>query len=126
MFKPFSKVLVVVALLIAFIGQALAYTAMPCEMSAGSYESHMMMEHSKVSYHEGMSHSDINNSSHGQSEDCCDLDCVCPANACTSVIFLNSDNDEPDGFGLDEAVLSQNSEQPKSISTSLYRPPIFA
>ncbi|MGB1293320.1 MAG: hypothetical protein ACPG5Z_14330, partial [Pseudoalteromonas sp.] len=71
MFKPLSKVLVVVAMLIAFVGQALAYTAMSCEMSSGSHESHMNMDHSKMSHHEGMNHGDMNKSSNGQSEDCC-------------------------------------------------------
>ena len=47
MFKPLSKVLVVVAMLTAFVGQALAYTSMFCEMSADSHQSHMTMEHSQ-------------------------------------------------------------------------------
>lgn len=125
MFKAFSKIIVVVFMLIAFVGQALAYTAMSCDMSSGSHESHMTMDHSSMKSHEGMNHGDIHEKS-SSAEDCCERNCVCPANACTSVIFLNSDNNEFDGFGLGEAVLSHNSEQPKSIYTSLYRPPIFA
>ena len=54
MFKPLSKVLVVVAMLNAFVGQALAYTSMSCEMSADSHQSHMTMEHSSMKSHEGM------------------------------------------------------------------------
>ena len=54
MFKPLSKVLVVVAMLTAFVGQALAYTSMFCEMSADSHQSHMTMEHSSMKSNEGM------------------------------------------------------------------------
>lgn len=117
MFKPLSKVLVVVAMLIAFVGQALAYTAMPCEMSSGSHESHMNMN---------MDHGDMNKSSNGQSEDCCDVECICPANACSSTTVLNSSIDSTDIQIFSESVAALQSKQPHSISTSLYRPPIFA
>ena len=76
MSKAFSKVLVITLMLVAFVGQAFAYSAMSCEMSLGSHESHMNMEHSKMSHHEGMEHGDMNKSSNGQSEDCCGV-CVC-------------------------------------------------
>ncbi|MBE3672079.1 DUF2946 domain-containing protein [Pseudoalteromonas distincta] len=125
MFKPLSKVLVVVAMLIAFVGQALAYTAMSCEMSLGSHESHMNMEHSKMSHHEGMEHGDMNKSSNGQSEDCCGV-CVCPTNACSSTTVLNSSIDSTGIQIFSESVAALQSKQPHSISTSLYRPPIFA
>jgi len=126
MFKALSKVLVVVAMLIAFVGQALAYTAMSCEMSSGSHESHMNMDHSKMSHHEGMNHGDMNKSSNGQSEDCCDVECICPANACSSTTVLNSSIDSTDIQIFSESVAALQSKQPHSISTSLYRPPIFA
>lgn len=113
-------------MLIAFVGQAFAYTAMSCEMSTGSHESHMNMDHSTMNDHEGMNHSDMSKTDNGQSEDCCDADCVCPENACTSTTVLNSNVNSTDIQSLSEAVVIQQSNQPKSISTSLYRPPIFA
>ena len=125
MFKPLSKVLVVVAMLTAFVGQALAYTSMSCEMSADSHQSHMTMEHSSMKSHEGMEHGDMKASA-SSSKDCCDVDCICPANACTSVTFLNSNNGSPDILGFTEAIVNQGAEPPKSMSTSLFRPPIFA
>ena len=125
MFKPLSKVLVVAAMLIAFVGQAFAYTAMSCGMSEDSHQSHMTMDHSSMKSHEGMDHGDVKVST-PSSEDCCDVDCNCLANACTSVTFLNSINGSSKVPSFTEAVASQRSEQPKSISTSLYRPPIFA
>ena len=117
MSKAFSKVLVITLMLVAFVGQAFAYSAMPCEMSSGSHESHMNMN---------MDHGDMNKSSNGQSEDCCDVECVCPANACSSTTVLNSSVDSTDIQILSESVAALQSKQPHSISTSLYRPPIFA
>lgn len=125
MFKPLSKVLVVVAMLTAFVGQALAYTSMSCEMSTDSHQSYMTMEHSSMKSHEGMEHGDMKASA-SSSKDCCDVDCICPANACTSVTFLNSNNGSPDILGFTEAIVNQGAEHPKSMSTSLFRPPIFA
>ena len=117
MSKAFSKVLVMTLMLVAFVGQAFAYSAMPCEMSSGSHESHMNMN---------MDHGDMNKSSNGQSEDCCDVECICPANACSSTTVLNSSIDSTDIQILSESVAALQSKQPHSISTSLYRPPIFA
>jgi pyruvate/2-oxoglutarate/acetoin dehydrogenase E1 component len=125
MFKPLSKVLVVVAMLTAFVGQALAYTSMSCEMSADSHQSHMTMEHSSMKSHEGMEHGDMKASA-SSSKDCCDVDCICPANACSSTTVLNSSIDSTDIQIFSESVAALQSKQPHSISTSLYRPPIFA
>lgn len=126
MSKAFSKVLVITLMLFAFVGQAFAYSAMSCEMSSGSHESHMNMDHSKMSHHEGMNHGEMNKSSNGQTEDCCDVECVCPANACSSTTVLYSSVDSTDIQILSESVAALQSKQPHSISTSLYRPPIFA
>ncbi|WP_284246377.1 hypothetical protein [Thalassotalea insulae] len=57
--------------------------------------------------------------------DCCDNECVCPDNACTSVtLVLNSLNlliVNP----LSEKPLFLNLKKPTTQSKSLYRPPIF-
>ena len=126
MSKSLSKVLVVIAMLTAFLGQALAYTAMSCEMSADSHASHMEMEHSSMNHQESMSHGDMKTSDTGKYQDCCSVDCTCPANACTSITFLNTNVGSTDLLRVREAVFLQKVEQPTSISTSLYRPPIFA
>ncbi|KGK01917.1 MULTISPECIES: hypothetical protein [unclassified Pseudoalteromonas] len=123
MSKAFSKVLVMTLMLVAFVGQAFAYSAMPCEMSSGSHESHMNMN---MNMNMNMDHGDMNKSSNGQSEDCCDVECICPANACSSTTVLNSSIDSTDIQIFSESVAALQSKQPHSISTSLYRPPIFA
>ncbi|MBQ4832878.1 hypothetical protein J8L70_06460 [Pseudoalteromonas sp. MMG010] len=127
MSKSLSKVLVVVAMLTAFLGQALAYTAMPCEMSADSHVSHMEMEQTSLNHLESMSHGDMKISDTGNYQDCCSVDCTCPANACITITFLNTNNvGLTDFLRIREAMYLQKVEQPTSISTSLYRPPIFA
>ena len=123
MSKAFSKVLVITLMLVAFVGQAFAYSAMSCEMSSGSHESHMNMN---MNMNMNMDHGDMNKSSNGQSEDCCDVECICPANACSSTTVLNSSIDSTDIQIFSESVAALQSKQPHSISTSLYRPPIFA
>tara|TARA_B100000767_G_C19741877_1_gene526589 strand:- start:1485 stop:1856 length:372 start_codon:yes stop_codon:yes gene_type:complete len=123
MSKAFSKVLVMTLMLVAFVGQAFAYSDMPCEMSSGSHESHMNMN---MNMNMNMDHGDMNKSSNGQSEDCCDVECICPANACSSTTVLNSSIDSTDIQIFSESVAALQSKQPHSISTSLYRPPIFA
>jgi len=50
MSKAFSKVLVMTLMLVAFVGQAFAYSAMPCEMSSGSHESQHEHEHEHGSW----------------------------------------------------------------------------
>ena len=126
MFKHFTKAVVMTLMLVAFVGQTFAYSAMSCEMSSGSHESHMNMDHSKMSHHEGMNHGNMNENNNSQSEDCCGVECVCPANACTSATMLNSSVDSTDIKMLSESLAALQSKQPNSISTSLYRPPIFA
>ena len=76
----------------------------------------------KEGFFEGMEHGDMKASA-SSSKDCCDVDCICP---CTSVTFLNSNNGSPDILGFTEAIVNQGAEHPKSMSTSLFRPPIFA
>ncbi|KMT66762.1 hypothetical protein [Catenovulum maritimum] len=126
MSKAFSKVLVITLIMVAFVGQTFAYSAMSCEMPPGSHESHMNMEHSNMGHHEGMNHGEMTKSSNAQTEDCCTLECVCPANACTSKTMLISSVDLTYIQVLSESVATLKSKQPHSISTSLYRPPIFA
>jgi hypothetical protein len=127
-----SKVLVVAVMLIAFVGQALAYSSMSCEMS---HESHMNMSHDSMDHssmdhssmdHASMDHSSVDQNSQNQHEECCGSDCVCPDSACMSIIIVGSDPKTAYVACLSESVSFQPMNQTKSIPTSLYRPPIFA
>lgn len=138
MIKSLSKVLVVTAMLFAFVGQALAYSAMSCEMSEQSHQSHQSqvdMNHSSMSHsdmdhsnmsHSGMDHSSMSHGTESEHEECCGADCVCPTSACSTVIIVSSQPNTANLTRLNEGVVFQLTNQTKSIPTSLYRPPIFA
>ena len=145
MFRPFSNMLVVSAMLIAFVGQAMAYASMSCEMLADYHPSHQNMEHAQMDHaqmdhafmdhasmdqslmgHSLMDHSQMGENQSMSSEECCGTDCICPVNACTSVTLLPAGVNASAFTALSEAVSLPGVQQPKSVSTSLYRPPIFA
>ena len=131
MHKPISKLLVVVAMLIAFVGQALAYSTMACEMTGDMHQDHMSMTSSTMSEHGDMDHSNMDhaNMNHDNmttSEDCCGIDCMCPANACTSLSFLTETSVFSNTLIASETVPLHGSLQLNSLPSSLYRPPIFA
>ncbi|MGS2719808.1 hypothetical protein [Paraglaciecola aestuariivivens] len=126
MFKPFSHILLVVVMLVAFVGQALAYSAMSCEMSVhANSESHAakQMDHSTMD-HAGMDHSNMMQNS--SAEECCELDCVCPAQACSSVVVFTSNSGITSILPTSSLTISYLTFPLTAISSSLFRPPIFA
>ena len=146
MVNSLSKVLVVATMLIALVGQAFAYSAMSCEMTGASHGSHINMAadtHSDMN-HDGMHHGVVDHDviDHGvvdhslmnhdtadlsnTDEDCCESECSCPASACTNLSIVNSEASSSAMIQISEAVSMQPTSQTKSISSSLYRPPIFA
>ncbi len=122
MFKAASRVLVIAVMLIAFIGQAIAFnSAMSCETLESSFSSNLIEQ---VKYNESVT------SATGSSEDCCgikccDLDCTCVANACSSFMNVSTEVEAIKATTLNEVAGLQRLEQPKIFSTLLYRPPIF-
>ncbi len=122
MLKAISRVLVMAVMLVAFIGQAMAFnTSMPCETLAESHD---------TSFNELANHYDSNSIDTKSQEDCCgieccDLACTCIANACSSFVYFNSDLNSTKLVALTEVVYKQQFTQPKSIPALLYRPPIF-
>ncbi|GHE88167.1 hypothetical protein [Thalassotalea profundi] len=120
MFKAVTNIWIITVMIVVFIGQAMAYNAsIPCETSDEI--------HSTSIYSELI----IYNDSHiGNSEDCCgieccDIGCSCVANACTSIVFINTEIATTNLSVLSESIYTQLSEQPKTIDTPHYRPPIF-
>ncbi|MCF6437203.1 hypothetical protein [Pseudoalteromonas sp. MMG022] len=121
MFKSLSSILVTLTMLIAFTGQALAYAVMPCDMSLDNHTSMMTMDHSADMMTSNMDHSNMSSA-----VDCCDTDCTCPANACTSIHYLNTALLTTPAIYWSEAINHALPEAPHAITSSLYRPPIFA
>lgn len=66
--KSLSQIVVVIATLVAFIGQALAYSSMSCEVAGDVHESHLNMAsaitHAEIDYadieHADIEHADMN------------------------------------------------------------------
>ncbi|MBS3796160.1 hypothetical protein [Pseudoalteromonas sp. BDTF-M6] len=129
MFRLVSQVLVIAAVLFALLGQAFAYSAMTCETTMDAHQSHVAMkmapEHTQMQHHQGMAHGDTAMSA-AMMDDCCEVQCVCPASACASVTVVNSSTAMADVIAVSEAVISATPTQPSAIQTSLFRPPIFA
>lgn len=94
---------------------------MSCESSVDSLS---------PNFHELVKHYDSSTVDTGSPEDCCGIECcgvncTCIANACSSSVYFNTVFDPTKTAALSEVIYMQPSEQPKSISTLLYRPPIF-
>jgi hypothetical protein len=122
MCKAVSRALVTVVMLVAFVGQAIAFnTSMSCETSVDSL-SHNVSELVK---HYDSNLIDTDSPENCCGIECCDVDCNCLANACSSFVYLNTDVDSTKIAALSDVVYMQQSEQPKFIATLLYRPPIF-
>jgi hypothetical protein len=122
MFKAVSRVLVIAVMLVAFVGQAIAFnTSMLCETSVDSFSPNF----SELVKHYDSKPIDTDNREDCCGIECCDVDCTCIANACSSLVYLNTEVDSTKTAALSDVVYMQQFEQPKSISTLLYRPPIF-
>lgn len=143
-----SKLLIVVMLL-AFIGQAMAYATMPCQkmlLAKGSAHQTMMMHHEMSANQQSMTHdhqhanmdhamsamtehSDVTHSAFvntDNSDDCCDQNCTCPNNLCTFAWFLPIDNHATVSIKQILHVAHYVSAQPLTNISSLFRPPIIA
>jgi len=127
-----NNIFIVMLMLVTFIGQAMASTAVSYSATScvhGSMNAEMtMMSHDNVDNdttdevmnHSSMMLSDINKES---TMDCCQEQCQCPMNGCVSLslLFNSYFNSEI----IAEQKIPQSSSLHKSqVSASLYRPPI--
>ncbi|MEO9946759.1 hypothetical protein [Paraglaciecola sp.] len=126
MFKSFSKVLVVTTMLLAFIGQTLAYTAMSCDMSNMLDENSMVMDHASMQHGMSMAADMIQMHDNTQVDDCCGIDCECPSNVCSSLSMLNAVTLSDRVPLRENSFLIINISVITSYQKSLYRPPILA
>ncbi len=123
MFKASSKLFVAFVMLFSFIGQATAFSpAISCENEAISSQS--------ITHNAAIKHNDLKKINSETAADCCgvnccDFDCLCMVNACSSLMLLNAEVGFNRLLVLTESYYLQKLEQPKSILTPLYRPPIF-
>jgi hypothetical protein len=122
MFKGVSIVLIIAMMLVAFVGQAMAFnTSMSCENSVSSLSPNT----SELIKHYDTSKIDTDSQEDCCGIECCDFGCPCVANACSSFVYFHTEAHSTKTTSLSGVVYIQLSEQPKSITTLLYRPPIF-
>jgi len=119
-------------MLISFIGQAMANNIFNfCESSNDTnvyikYDKNIIPDDVVANNMDYVSASHAETSADCCDDECCDADCICAVNGCSSVTFLTLGMDYSE-FGLvsEFSYIQQSFAHPKSISTSLYRPPIF-
>jgi hypothetical protein len=122
MFKAVSRVFVIAIILVSFVGQAMTFnSSMSCETSVDDISSSF----SENDKHLDARTIDINSKDNCCGIECCVVDCTCVANACSSVVYLNTEVNSTKTIALSELVYLQQPEQPRAIVTFIYRPPIF-
>lgn len=123
MFKAGSRVLVQVLMLVAFIGQAMAYnTPLSCD---DSVEAHSPSTQSDLLNHSDTKSINSNNFLDCCDIECCDVNCICLANAHSSFAYFNTQSASPNTDYLIKDCYITQIQQPISIPALLYRPPIF-
>ena len=121
MSKIVFKVFIALTLILAQLGQVVSASA-SCDLFA---EAHETAAHSTMPHHETMDHSHPVDAPMA-SDNCCDTECACPINYCSSLIYMIQEFKPLLMTPITHSVLRPISEQPVSVKTSLYRPPIFA
>ena len=144
MIKVVSNVLVQIVMLVAFVGQVMAYnTVTPCESSlevlaslnhtniyTGNFNDHNANNDNNTD-HDSANQDDSASIKSSSSPDCCDDDCcdaycICIANAYSAFAYFNADITSAKIAVLAEAPYIELSAQPNTTANSLYRPPIIA
>lgn len=132
--QRFYSSLLIIALLLTFVGQAVASVTMVCEMphmraqAADTIHTPIVSLNNDVTAH-SMSHSMVHSM---MKMDCCDdestpqNDCSCPINGCTASSVLSVDSLFSATLFESEKVNTRIYNTEVNIPRSLYRPPMSA
>lgn len=112
-----SNIVVVMLMLMTFIGQAMASTAMPCAHVSMDMP---MMNHEEMSNTDAMSVMD----DEASMMDCCQDQCQCPMSGCVS-LFVLINNHVSHSDKAEQGIYQIPLLHPSQVSSSLYRPPIL-
>lgn len=82
MYNPLSKLVLMISLLVALVGQTMAFDFVGSKVSASIIEA---AEHQTVALSDGNLSTDTDDCCDTQ---CCENDCICPDNACTTFVFI--------------------------------------
>ncbi|MDO6489194.1 hypothetical protein Q4506_15175 [Colwellia sp. 4_MG-2023] len=117
-----NNIVIVMLMLVAFIGQAMASTAM--SYSGASCVDGDMANTMPMMSHDHMLLDDSDKKTAMMaSMDCCQDDCKCPSNGCLSLSFLLNTSLNSQVFS-DKKITQFPSLNKSQASSSLYRPPI--
>ncbi len=123
-----NKIVVILLMLVAFIGQAMASVAVPCAHESMMNTSMSMMTHESMT---NMNHAEMMSGSIEQSDnqatkmDCCQEQCKCPMNGCVSLsLFVNANPSFNYGAITQQKISQLPSLHQPQVNASLYRPPI--
>jgi hypothetical protein len=122
MFKSLSKLLFMITILVAFLGQAMSYHVMAPHDDVSSVQS-AALQHTFEYHDDGSKASDDDDDC--CEVECCESECICPENACASFVFIDTNIPLSESVILSEPMLSFETKSTHFIATSLYRPPIL-
>lgn len=126
MFKPIANSFVMIVMLFAFIGQGTAYDAEMCTMEDQSLVNAMPMNHAAMQHNSAMNHEAKDVGDSIAAHDCCDDDCTCPVNACSSAAFVSPTVPSPKLHAGTGVIPTKVSIAFNPYHKTLFRPPIFA
>lgn len=119
MLKRLSKLLITITMLFAFVGQTMAYHIVASDERVSAKK---VKIYQQTVVNDKDEHSTLD-------DDCCDVeccenDCICPANTCATIAYLEDYRPLSEFVILGEALLSLATQSTRFIATSHYRPPI--
>lgn len=115
------------SLVVSPFGQMTAFAAHECDMTMMTKDSmvHHTMSQDRMPKDETMS-SMASSTSDISSMDCCEVECVCPINACHAFTYLPQSVQMLGFFSSFEKIQNAPLTPPTATISNLYRPPIFA
>jgi hypothetical protein len=127
MFKFIASIMLFLSLVVSPFGQMTAFAAHECDMTMMTQDSmmHHTMAQDEMSKDQTMS-SMVSSASDTSSMDCCDVECVCPINACHAFTYVPQSVQTLGFFSSFEKIQNAPLAPPATTVSNLYRPPIFA
>lgn len=131
MHKALPKLTVFVVMLVGFLGQAMASSSsvfcnalFDAHTATKLSEPHLAVNKDKLQLSAQVL--DITNEAEDCCDtDCCDANCLCLANGCVSVVYLSNQVSDLYSETFRITAITPLVEQPNSLASTLYRPPIF-
>lgn len=122
MLTPLSKLLIIIIMLLSFTGQAMA-----SQFVVSNQQTTSTLQQLTPS----LTHKTVDSQSNESNDEvccdieCCEGECICPANTCASFVFLDLFITSTEMRLLSEQVIKSHSHSPQSIIATPFRPPIF-